>query len=261
MVNKGIIAAAVLLLSAPVAAVATTVNNLVDDVYFLTDYNIGVASKPRTFYSNHVTGSGVSIHWSADRQSRMEVTGNTATMTGSAKNTGSSGLTFDFSLNFSRSGIGPKGAYCQFDSGTIDQGCDSAFSQGLINDGDLDITAWDYFNLDSGTITGTGALDGYVWSLANNSGHQPQAGVNANALLLDDALGISLWYDYTLISIPEPQVSAFAATAAPTWRIRKSGKGDINADLIPTPLPAAAWMLIAGVAGLGAMGRKKRSNA
>ncbi|WP_375228832.1 VPLPA-CTERM sorting domain-containing protein [Roseobacter sp. S98] len=254
---KNIITAAALLFAAPVAAFAGTVNSLVDDVYFVKDYNEGVASKPRTFYSNHVTGSGVSIHWSADHQSRLAVTGNTAKMTGSATNTGSSGLTFDFSLNFSRSPIGINGAYCQFDGGKIDQGCDSAFSQGLINDGDLDISAWDYFNLDSGTITGTGALDGYVWSLANNSGHQPQAGVNANALLLDDALGISLWYDYTLISTPESQVSAFAATA---WNIRTSGKGDINADLIPTPLPAAAWMLIAGVAGLGAMGRKKRSD-
>ncbi|WP_298839118.1 VPLPA-CTERM sorting domain-containing protein [uncultured Roseobacter sp.] len=258
MVYKSIIAAAALLLAAPVATFAGTVHNLEDDVYYLTDYNIGEVKQPRTFYSNHVTGSGVNIHWSASADSRMVVEDGKATMSGSATNTGSSGLTFDFELSFTRSEIGPKGAYCQF-LGSIDQGCDADNTKKLIADGDLDPTAWDYFNLDKGTITGTGALAGYVWSLANNSGHQTQAGINANALLLDDALGVSLWYDYTLVSAP---VSDFAArVAAPSWSVRSSGKGDINADLIPTPLPAAAWMLIAGVAGLGAMGRKKRKAA
>ncbi|WP_300036310.1 VPLPA-CTERM sorting domain-containing protein [uncultured Roseobacter sp.] len=259
MVYKSVIAAAALLFAAPVASFAGTVN-LVDDVYYLTDYNIGAASNPRTFYSNHVTGSGVSIHWSADRQSRFVVEGEKATMTGSAKNTGASGLTFDFELSFTRSGPGPKGAYCQF-LGRIDQGCDDDNTKELIAAGDLDPTAWDYFNLDMGTITGTGDLAGYAWALTNNSGHQTQAGASANALLLDGALGLSLWYDYTLISAPDQQASAFAAQSVPAWSVRERGKGDINADLIPTPLPAAAWMLIAGVAGLGAMGRKKRKTA
>ena len=84
----------------------------------------------------------------------------------------------------------------------------------------------------SGSLSGTGILDGVEFSLESNANHNPQAGIGANAFDVAD-LGFSMWFYWTRVD--DTVVDGYTIASG-------RYKGDINADLTAVPLPAAGWL-------------------
>lgn len=190
-------------------------------------------------------GTTVSALWSFDNV-LFDYDGATATMTGRAVNTNQSSLFFDINLSFTkRAGPGGNGPFCQFD-----------WSGGACDGGDpVDTSMWTFFDLDNGgTFTGGAgsAMDGLIYDITDKSGHKPQAGIGAGALPgQENILSFSFWFDWDLRNPGDRNLHD------PNFKFKKNGHGDVNANLVPTPLPAAAWLLIAGLGGLAFAGRRK----
>lgn len=118
------------------------------------------------------------------------------------------------------------------------------------------IDTWSFFNLTSATLMGTqgSILEGLTLTLTQlpEDGKYPfQLGDGANDK--NAGLGASAWFKW--------EVSTSQFYDGPTaFDTRDGGHGDfnLNLEMQAVPLPAAGWMLIAGVAGLGAMRRRKR---
>ncbi len=172
---------------------------------------------------------------------RPDSDGPKAVLSATAEAIGSPGLFLDFNLEFDMSAGGDE-PYCQ--QGNESQGPNRTCVAG----GPVEFDDWSFFHLTSGTAVGTGLLDGVAFDLFNKSGHNPQAGNGANALENTD-LGFSMWFDWMSTGVSE--VNGYHVVA--------SGNGDINSDLEAVPLPAAGWMLIAGLGGLTAAGRRKKA--
>lgn len=246
--------AAILLTVAPLTAQATPLGVGVYDAED-QDWLIGEGVARSIWTSpKMVTGSGVSNLWSFS-SAKFDFNGTTAKLTGSAVNAGTAGsaLTFDFSLNFNGHTTGSvvPGGYCQFGGG----------SGGACQAGDTVATTWSYFNLVSGTFTGTSnAMLGLSWNITDHTSgvHPPQAGLEANALNNNNKDGFSMWFNWEKIG---------SATNSSIYSFNNgSGKGDINTNLkfdpsstpSPVPLPAAAWLLIGALGALGGLGMRRR---
>lgn len=165
----------------------------------------------------------------------------TAVLSATAEAVGHSNLFLDFHLEFdvSTSGNTP---FCRsaLRLGDGTKACDPM---------KMDFSDWTYFSMITGTATGVGALAGMEFKLTSNPMHNPQAGIGANAKD-DHELGFSMWFTWERTG--DEHAGGYLAN--------EYGKGDINSDLEyidPVPLPAAGWMLIAGLGGLAAAGRRK----
>lgn len=235
----------------PLASQATSlapgVYTALDDIFLASE---GVPRSIWTQGGNKIaTGGGASNLWSFT-SATFDFDGTTAKLTGSAENTGASALTFDFSLNFDTHSVGPVGGqgYCQFGGG----------SGGTCSGSETSATKWSYFNLVSGSFSGTGtAMDGLTYTITDHTSgvHPPQAGLEANALANNNKDGFSMWFNWS---------KSGAAINASTFSFNNtSGKGDINTNLDlsssapPVPLPAAGLLLIAALGGLLAFGRRR----
>lgn len=192
-----------------------------------------------------VQGNGASALWSFDSASRFSYDGSSASLSGRATNTGQSNLAFDFNLEF---GIKTTGntPYCQ------QAGAGSAHNCATTTAG-IDPSDWTFFSITSAMFTGVAGshLEGLSYSIVSNPMHAPQAGDAANALE-ETGLGFSMWFNWTKNgSATSPFASAYTFNDA--------GRGDINIDLKPepsvVPLPAAIWLLLSGLGGLGALRR------
>lgn len=251
MLKKFILAAA-LAAATPITAFAASVG-LPHDYYHVKNMEWDNESPiARSFWlPNLVDGSNKL--WKST-EGKLTIVGNDATLTGTAANTHDMELTFKYSLSFTRRDDKLNG-YCQFDGAKRD--CDSAEYKDLV-----DPSTWDYFDFNgAGSFTGTGLLKDVVWSITDRASgvHPPQGGHGANALT-EDTLGFSTWITSTLISGGEQTIT----TSKASYTLDANGttfNGDINLDLVAAPLPGAAWLLIAGVAGLGAVSRRKNRNA
>ena len=235
--RKSLTMLAAAMLGAGSAASAATLEN---GTYNLTDYD-----GDRGVWSFDIVGRHANKLWSLS-ESFFTVDGDTATATGTATNLGDSHLSFDFDLSFVRT-HDPNPGYCQFD-GTPDADCDSAFSKSLIENGIVDPSSWDYFDLVAGQFEGRDTMEGLTYNIVDKSGHDPQAGIGANALETDD-LGFSMWFTFMRTDHLGNHIGGYD--------FARHGKGDINADLhpAPVPLPAGAALLLGA---LGAMGLARR---
>lgn len=118
--------------------------------------------------------------------------------------------------------------------------------------GDIDPSTWDYFQMTGGTLTGTGFLDGIVFSASerpDNSVFPLQMGEGANNK--NGNLGLSAWFYLALIGDCTNKLCDDIASM--------SLVGDINVDILETPLPAGFALFGTGLAGLIAARRRKRA--
>lgn len=261
MFIKAVAVLAAVTLAAPFAASAATFQ---DGSYAVENYN-----GTRGIWSPSLL-DGANKLWSVS-DSAFVINGNSASMTGTATNIQDNELTFTYSLSFARTA--QSSGFCQF-SGGHDLGCVNEAS--YTGADKVDPSSWDYFDLlAGGTFSGTGAMAGLEWTITDKTksngvaNHPPQAGVGANALERGD-VGFSMWYFATRSDASN--VSGVTTTnghySVGAFGTRKSG--DINVDLgfgsigpdgkiSPVPLPAAAWMLLAAVGGLGVAGRRRKA--
>lgn len=199
-----------------------------------------------------VNGNGASALWSFSPNSLFRYTGTKARLTGRATNIGQNNLSFDFDLRFNikNSGNTP---YCQQAGAGSAHDCSTTFAG-------IDPSDWTYFSIISATFTGAvgSHMEGLMYNLVSNPKHAPQAGEAANALDTT-GLGFSMWFNWT-------KSGTAVSPYAKKYTFNSGGKGDINIDLDPdgpvggaVPLPAAGWMLLAGLGGLAAAKRRKKA--
>lgn len=192
-----------------------------------------------------VSGNGATTLWSFTN-SMFSFDGTNAQLTGRATNIGQSLLQFDFSLSFALNSD-PQPGYCQFSG--VDKGCTEGPYTGV------DPSSWTYFDFLAGSFTGVDGSDmaGRSWTLADNPDHRAQAGLGANALEEED-VGFSMWFTFTRNH--EADGLAKSANGYTFW---DDGRGDINIDLSPVPLPAAGWLLFAALGGLVGLRRATKA--
>ncbi len=112
-----------------------------------------------------------------------------------------------------------------------------------------------YFDYVSATLTGDSPdLAGLSVNLniaPDDLSKPAQFGYCAN--WFDCAFGYSNWFTYDVVNWSNGNY-----VADPN---NNGGRGDINLTLVPTPLPAAAWFLIAGLGTIGVVGRRRSKQA
>ena len=237
----------VALVAALTPAVATA-SAIQPGVYDVSDINWNREGVERSIWTGTkmVTGDGVSHLWSFSTATFEYNAAGNSYLYGSAQNVGDAALTFDFSFTFNTPTVGDKPGYCQFDG-----------SGGDCVPGDpADPTMWTYLVYQSGTFTGTGAvMSGHDYTVTARGGtrHPFQAGINANALVDNGLNGMSFWFQWTQTGTHAASETVGGKTYAFQY---STGAGDVNANMAPVPLPAAGWLLIAGLGGLAAMRRR-----
>lgn len=206
---------------------------------------------PTSHSQSFVTGNGASALWSFNPGSQFIYTGNKARLKGTATNTGQSNLSFDFDLKFNVKTTGNT-PYCQQAGAGSMHNCATTIAG-------IDPSDWTYFSITSAIFTGAAGshMEGLTYNLVSNPKHAPQAGEAANALDTTGT-GFSMWFNWT---VSGQATSPFANL----YTFNQGGKGDINIDLDidpngggVVPLPAAGWMLLAGIGGLAAAGRRRK---
>ncbi len=114
---------------------------------------------------------------------------------------------------------------------------------GLVDTTLADQERWEFFQLDSGTFSGTGAFAGLELAISQrpSDGSKPfRVGEGAN--YFDWDFGGSGWFSFVVVSNPNG------------LRLGDSGNGDFNLDLTPpaaVPVPAGIWLLLSALGAVG----------
>ena len=112
-----------------------------------------------------------------------------------------------------------------------------------------------YLHLVSGLLTGFGVYENANFVATAfpdpaNDAYATQLGFDANNK--NDNLGLANWFTIT------------AAADCTSWvcdQAEGGVRGDVNIDLAPVPLPAAGFLLLAALGGMGVAGRRSRKSA
>ncbi|MEM7073802.1 MAG: VPLPA-CTERM sorting domain-containing protein [Pseudomonadota bacterium] len=241
---------------------------LPDGVYEALNYNEGDPNARGVWSTSLIHGfnSGNEKLWGiSDSTFEVSNSGQDAVLKGQARNLADTDLAFNFSITMTSNMTGSNPGYCQFNNpiggpGAADPGCDSAYSQQLIDDGVIDPTSWAFFDIvaDSSSFIGIDGMDGLTYKVSDKTGgsHRAQAGVGGNSFDPEDN-GLSFWFDFEKHGVaPDSSIYSF----------KRTGSGDFNIDLsdgpIPgvVPLPASSLLLLAGLGGFAALRRRKASD-
>ena len=166
----------------------------------------------------------------------------TATLTGRIASQVDPSYGFDIVFNLSRlDGPGSGGPKLELR--------DSAYAS---NGGPIDPTSWEFYSLTGGSFTGTENFTGLNFTVAerpSDTVYPFQFGAGANGK--NGNLGASVWfYLFTDGSCSHAACDALADMSL---------FGDVNIDVTPVPIPAAFLLFGTGLAGMGAMQRRKRT--
>ncbi len=118
------------------------------------------------------------------------------------------------------------------------------------NGGPIDTSTWSHFRLTEGTIVGSGSASGLSFSVTERplDGVYPgQFGVGANGK--NGNLGFSVWFFTTVNAGCTNSLCASIARLGPR-------AGDVNIDLVETPLPAGILLFGTGLAAFAARRRR-----
>lgn len=238
------IAAACLLVAASSAAEAAPIDL---GTYYASDYN-----GQRSIWGASIV-HGESHYWTAQSSTLHlgatsgYLTGTFVNGTASSQNTD---LVIDVHLAFTpQLAVGGSSGYCQFD-GTPNPGCSKKGSPAV------DPSMWRYYTLDAANSYFKGAsaaMAGLEWMVTDHSSgnHPPQFGLGANALEEED-LGWSMWFELDIVSLFDP-------VDGDGYKFKSAdGHADFNMDLVAAPLPAPAFLLLAGLGGVAALKRRKK---
>ncbi|MEM8770961.1 MAG: VPLPA-CTERM sorting domain-containing protein [Pseudomonadota bacterium] len=121
--------------------------------------------------------------------------------------------------------------------------------------GPIDPGTWEYFDLTGGIFTGVGRFAGIelVATQRPQNGRYPaQIGYGANNKNAN--YGLSFWFS---LAVTQNCKVSFCRQLA-TFQQNNRLFGDINIDLMETPLPAGVWLFGSGLAGLAALRRRRR---
>ena len=122
--------------------------------------------------------------------------------------------------------------------------------------GGVDTNSWIYFDFERpGTFEGTGGqtefLDLLFTQRGQDAGFRGQFGKGANGKNI--LLGYSVWFDWTF------NTTDVQFLVCPTENPSCDGVGDININLNPVPLPAAAWLFGTALIGLAGFSRRRKA--
>lgn len=202
-------------------------------------------------------GLAANNDWIADGNGIFEVTATGATFTGSVVNQANSDLTADFSFDFINA------AEITLNTNDLSTGDPKKeLAASAYGPGGVDTDTWRYFDLVSGSMFGTDLASGFTVdfdqrpdptrpNISPGDDFRVQFGEGANGK--NTTLGVSGWLSWTAV------VGNCAICGDPDVGITSgTGRGDINIDLSPVPVPAALWLF--GSALVGFIGFSRRRN-
>ncbi len=115
---------------------------------------------------------------------------------------------------------------------------------GLVDTTLADQQRWEFFELDGGTFSGTGALAGLELAISQRPGDGSKPfRIGEGANYFDWDFGGSGWFSFLLVANP----TGLSLGA-------DSGNGDFNLDLTPpaaVPVPAGIWLLLSALGAVG----------
>ncbi len=168
--------------------------------------------------------------------------GETATLTGTLKNGAGDGFTVSMLFNL-------------FVEPNIPSPKLELKSEAYAPEGPVDPATWKFWDVVEGGVSqliglagsANEGLDFNILSKPLDESYAFQSGIGANGKNIN--FGLSGWLFLEGASPAAMQVNDCGAQAGQTC--------DFNIDLVKTPLPASALLLIGGIAGLGAMRKRK----
>ena len=107
-------------------------------------------------------------------------------------------------------------------------------------------------------IKGNGALDPLYWNKAAPGGGPNQTVGVSSTFDASKAIGTSVgFYSLDAVAPDSSSTAAHVTTFAGNWNLSSSGL----LTWTPVPLPAAVWMLLSGLCGVGALSRRRSAEA
>lgn len=172
--------------------------------------------------------------------------GTTAMLNASLINAGDSNLTATISMEFEKRASAPPAPKCEYGA------CPA------------EVVDWEFFDIVTASFSGTGAIAGLELIFAEfptNADFPPQLGIGANSKVIDE-LGFATWLSWDGVDGSTGSGYSFDPSSATEM---PGQHGDVNIRLVPisappppeVPLPAAGWLLLAGVSGLVALKRRQ----
>ena len=122
------------------------------------------------------------------------------------------------------------------------------------NGGTIDTSLFDFFSIESASLTGLDSLDGLNLDVTQRGDYDFQIGEGASGKNLD--LGASVWFNAIASSLCDNSFCA-AFTTAQIGDVNIDLEATSNLEVAPVPVPGAIILFATGLAGYAGSRRKK----